>query len=434
MRSLSRHRAFHLAICAALSIAADEACALTVTNCSDDGRAGSLRTVIAAAASGDTIDLTGLPGADAACTDSKITLSQGQIPVSGALTIVGPGQSDLAIDGNDATAIFYSADAAGTLTLRDITVTNGHNPGKRGGCINHMGSVVLDGAAVTGCTIDAYGSTGKYRPVFAGAGISASTVTLQNGASVSGNTLAKSDFNPGFVFGGGIATSYLYCTDSTISGNVAELAGAGGAYVSLKANLLRCTVDNNVANKYAGGLSVHGATTIAESTISHNSAANGGGIYSIGTLTLSNSTVAFNFAGENYGSGISSKQDITLLSSIVADNTNQTGAPVDITLATGKRILGSASLVRYTTAMTNLGAIVSFAAPRLAPLSDRGGFTRTHALLAASPAIDIGANPAHDNQDQRGVTRESPSSKPDIGAYERQPNDDELFYDGYDGT
>jgi hypothetical protein len=244
MQHPSRHRAFHLAICAALSIAAAPAhAALTVTNCYDDGRAGSLRTVIAGAANGDTIDLTGLPGADPACTASRITLTQGQIPVSGALTVVGPGQSEFAIDGNNTAAIFYSTDAAGTFTLRDIAITHGHNPGKRGGCISHAGAVVLDGAAVTGCTLDAYGSTGKYRPIFAGAGISASTVTLQNGASVSGNTMAKSDLNPGFVFGAGIATAYLYCTDSSISGNVAQFSSVGGAYVSGKADLRRCTVD-----------------------------------------------------------------------------------------------------------------------------------------------------------------------------------------------
>ena len=364
-------------------------------------------------------------------------MTQGQIPVSGALTVVGPGQEKLAIDGNDASAIFYSTDNAGTLTLRDITVTNGHNPGKRGGCINHLGSVMLDGAAVTECTLDAYGSTGKYKPVFAGAGISANKVTLQNGANVSHNTLHKHDVYPGFVFGAGIAASYLYCTDSSISGNVALISAAAGAYVSAKTDITRCTIDNNVAIKYAGGLAVHGVANIAESTISHNGAGSGGGITVTGgaaTLTLRNSTVAFNYAGANYGAGIESANDITLQSSIVADNTNQTGTPIDIHLASGKRIMGIANLVQFSTATADNGALVSFAAPRLAPLGDHGGLTRTHAILAASPAIDIGANPSHDSKDQRDATRESPSSKPDIGAYERQPNDDELFYDGVDGT
>jgi hypothetical protein len=41
---------------------------------------------------------------------------------------------------------------------------------------------------------------------------------------------------------------------------------------------------------------------------------------------------------------------------------------------------------------------------------------------------------ARDSKDQRDATRESPLAKPDIGAYEHQSSDDELFYDGLDGT
>jgi hypothetical protein len=142
-----------------------------VTNCYDDSRDGSLRTVIGGAADGDTIDLRSLPGSDPACTASKITLTQGQIPVTGTLTVIGPGQAALAIDGNDASAIFTSSDANGSLTLRDITVTDGHNTSHRGGCIELDGALTLDGAAVTDCTLNAYGSTGKYPAIFAGGGI-----------------------------------------------------------------------------------------------------------------------------------------------------------------------------------------------------------------------------------------------------------------------
>jgi hypothetical protein len=405
-----------------------------VTNCYDDSRDGSLRTVIGGAADGDTIDLRSLPGSDPACTASKITLTQGQIPVTGTLTVIGPGQAALAIDGNDASVIFTSSDANGSLTLRDITVTDGHNTSHRGGCIELDGALTLDGAAVTDCTLNAYGSTGKYPAIFAGGGIFASTVTLQNGANVKHNTLAKNDNYFGFIFGGGLATSYLYCTDSTISGNVAELSSAGGAYVSNTASLVRCTVDNNVASGAAGGLYANGPTTIDESTFSHNAAAIGGAILSKAALTISNSTIAFNTAISNYAAGIDSTEDVTLQSTIVGDSANQGGAPIDIRLAAGKRIFGSANLVMYTSAPFVAGAIVSFAAPRLAPLGERGGLTRTHATLTVSPAIDAGMNPSHDDEDQRGATRESPTSKPDIGAYERQSNDDELFYDGFDDT
>ncbi len=41
--------------------------------------------------------------------------------------------------------------------------------------------------------------------------------------------------------------------------------------------------------------------------------------------------------------------------------------------------------------------------PRLAPLANNGGPTLTHALMADSPAIDMGSNPAGLSYDQRGT-------------------------------
>ena len=52
--------------------------------------------------------------------------------------------------------------------------------------------------------------------------------------------------------------------------------------------------------------------------------------------------------------------------------------------------------------------------PRLGPLADNGGPTRTRALLPDSPAVDAGTD-AGLKTDQRGVARSTP---PDIGAFE----------------
>src|SRR5262249_45077295 len=50
------------------------------------------------------------------------------------------------------------------------------------------------------------------------------------------------------------------------------------------------------------------------------------------------------------------------------------------------------------------------------------GTPMTHALLAMSPLIDAGTNPATLTTDERGgsFARESPAGKPDIGAFEVQ--------------
>ena len=49
------------------------------------------------------------------------------------------------------------------------------------------------------------------------------------------------------------------------------------------------------------------------------------------------------------------------------------------------------------------------------------------------PLRDHGNNRANLGTDQRGLARACPTGTPDIGAYGRQPVDDELFYDGFEG-
>jgi hypothetical protein len=70
----------------------------------------------------------------------------------------------------------------------------------------------------------------------------------------------------------------------------------------------------------------------------------------------------------------------------------------------------------------------TIAHPKLTPLADRGGPTQTHGLSLSSPAIDIGfAN--GQSFDQRGLPRSVGGA--DIGAFERQVDDDELFYSSF---
>ena len=64
----------------------------TVTSLADDGSAGTLRSVVAAAASGDTIAFS---------VSGTITLTLGELYLSQNLTISGPGASSLAISGNN---------------------------------------------------------------------------------------------------------------------------------------------------------------------------------------------------------------------------------------------------------------------------------------------------------------------------------------------
>jgi hypothetical protein len=57
--------------------------------------------------------------------------------------------------------------------------------------------------------------------------------------------------------------------------------------------------------------------------------------------------------------------------------------------------------------------------PRLGPLADNGGPTRTHALLSGSPAINAGDNAYAPPTDQCGLPRiDEQSHRIDIGAFE----------------
>lgn len=72
--------------------------------------------------------------------------------------------------------------------------------------------------------------------------------------------------------------------------------------------------------------------------------------------------------------------------------------------------------------------------PQLQPLTDNGGRTLTHALVAGSPAIDSGRlSRSYLQWDQRlqGYPRASGASA-DIGAFELQLITDPIFGNGFD--
>ena len=110
--------------------------------------------------------------------------------------------------------------------------------------------------------------------------------------------------------GGGIdAADYIEIMNSTISGNTAGGSG-GGIYVE-SCSITNSTISDNTAGSNGGGICVHGNTSIEETTISGNVAANiagkglGGGIYVGGNeteITVYRSTIAGNSG--RYGGGV----------------------------------------------------------------------------------------------------------------------------------
>ena len=72
------------------------AATLTVTSLADSGT-GSLRAAVASAAANDTVNIT---------ATGTITLTSGEIAVTRAMSITGPGVAALTVSGNGVSRIF----------------------------------------------------------------------------------------------------------------------------------------------------------------------------------------------------------------------------------------------------------------------------------------------------------------------------------------
>ncbi len=469
---------------------------LPVSNCLDDGSAGTLRSVLAGAAEGDVVDLSAL-------TCGTITLTQGLIDLSVLgthpvrnLTLVGPGRDDLAIDAGGDRAFAHGdfQTGLGTLTLRDLTLRNGAYTHGLASCIRSSGNVVLERVTITGChasgggpltfggAIDVSGSLTMRSSTISASSSSAAgdNVAIGGGAyvmgdaelvdsTISGNSVSAAIGGSGdgyyLTAGGGLyVRGDLTMTGSTISGNavdatdVVDGAIGGGVFVRGVATITSSTIDNNSAASDGGGLfkavfSVFGDPpppqdthlSVGNSTISGNTAVRGGGIATTRPLRLSNSTVASN-TGLAGGGGVMFRLDgvydsegtLDLRSSIVAANGTGPSPAFAADLAADGvlTVTGAHDLVTAADAAIALPADTIALAPELFPLAWNGGPTRTHALAADSPARDAGDNDDALAFDQRGTNfaRVSGSST-DIGAFEaQQPVSDTIFEDGFDGS
>jgi hypothetical protein len=183
-----------------------------------------------------------------------------------------------------------------------------------------------------------------------------------------------------------------------------------------------------------GGIFSRGTLTVSNSTLSGNT---GSGIYNDGRLTVSNSTLSGNTAGIGGGIDSEGNSPVTLTNVTLTANRAEIGGGLAVftaarpllhnTLIAGnfRRPTGTApgdvwgpldprgdnNLIGDGTDMTGLqngvhgnqvGTADNPIDPRLGPLADNGGPTLTHALLPDSPAIDAGNNAYATDFDQRG--------------------------------
>jgi hypothetical protein len=369
-----------------------------VTNTADSGE-GSLRQAIAnanAIAGTDTITFAEV-FTDA--TPDTITLSGTELSISGNTTITGTGANLLTLSGNNTSRLFNVASGT-TVSLSGLTVASGSSSSSGGGILN-AGSLTILNSVIRNNTTS--GSSSDGGAIY---NLNTGVLTLQN-STVRNNT-ATDD-------GGGIRNDgILSLLNSTISNNTA--------------------IGSSVTSGGGGLINVQGGNAIiTNSTISGNTARNGGAIRNDGTLSLFNSTITNNTATLDVGGLGNSFNPFTLVpigtatiqNSIIAGNID--AAPTLLNLPdvgggtnsftdSGNNIIGALdgfnSSIQPT---TQWGSGSSPFNPLLAALGDYGGPTETHALLPGSRAIDTGNAAGSTSSDQRGIIR---VGAVDIGAFE----------------
>lgn len=256
--------------------------------------------------------------------------------------------------------------------------------------------------------------------------------------NLSGLTIAngRSQFGAGLINNG-----TMTIRDSVITGNTS--LGSGGGIGNLfygTLTLIDSTVWGNSASESffsgGGGISNEGVMKVVSSTISGNTTSGGGGILNRNKLTVTHSTITANTATARGGGGIYQEAPFgdvitstTITSSIVAGNNSPNSPDLSGEFGVNDFTSGDYNLIGNTAGANIIGAIdhnLTGVDARLAPLATNGGTTPTHALLADSPAIDVGGSDTDFTTDQRGLPRPADgngdgTSVADIGAFELQP-------------
>ncbi len=329
------------------------------------------------------------------------------------------------VDGQDVSGGAITGQGAGETIVVGSVLTG--NRASNGGAIGALGTAVtvVNSAVVNNVATGVGGNPGD-----GGNGGGLAMDGKGRALTICGSTFGS---NVAHAYGGGVfRTSYelepTTITRSTFDGNAIPdgFDGlAGGLYLQgTRVTVDASTISNNAAKAYAALFVVeHGAASgaleMTNSTVADNKAwpkepftTTGlvGGI-ALGdrvTGTIKSSTIAGNSA--QFASGISNVDRIRLESTIISNTALNAYVPVN---CSGSAPANGDGNVQFPATNANdtdrrCATGVVFGDPRLAPLADNGGPTKT--MMPAEGSIVFGAGRGCPAVDQRGRPRANPAS------------------------
>ncbi len=365
-----------------------------------------------------------------------------------------PKLAKVTFDGNSASATDGAGGGmyndSGGPTLTDVTFSKNTGGNNGGGMYSIQSSLTLTRVAFRNNSA-AYGG-GMYNVY--------SSATLSH-AMFSNN---KADWGGGMINDG----SSPALTDVTFSGNTTNLYGRGGGMLNQNQSsppLTNVTFSANKADRVGGGMynDNYSSPALTNVTFSGNTAGwDGGGIYNYNNSSpkLTNGTFSSNTAGA-FGGGMFNATSSPMLTNVTFSGNSATyggaiyngsgsnpsisnsifwgDATQEISNDTSTPIIKDSIVQGGCTASIGTCTNVLNANPKLGPLQNNGGLTKTHALLAGSAAIDAGGvNAACAVKDQRGYPRPQDGngdskSLCDMGAYELLPTAKSVSIAAQDG-
>jgi predicted outer membrane repeat protein len=315
------------------------------------------------------------------------------------------------------------------MVIADHVTIDGNSADHYGGGIAVSGpGASLD---MTDCVV-----TNNYMTAIGGNG--GGIANLYGTAKVSRSTITGNSADPAAAAGGGIWTGTTGTFElelSRVSGNSANIYGGGIASEQGDTTISHSIIRDNTLSYWMGeGGGIYadqGDLGITASEISGNTAAgSGGGIYSSSVVNLENTTISGNSAPEGGAMWVSGPDISNLLNSTIAENMDPSGTGVGGIYASSPLwfkhtiVAGNQSDQCMDVGGTNITSLgyniedtntCGFSAtgdqpntdPLLGPLGFHGGesATWTHLLLPGSPAVDGGSNIGCPATDQRDVPR-----------------------------